>query len=405
MIRRLSRLREERGISTVIAVVSLIGLFGAVLLSVDAGNAWQTRRNIITGTDATALDQAIFAARTGATSCNDLAGTYNPLFNTWTEILTRNSTGANPISCTFHADPNVSGAGWVGVEGNKVSEARFGGLFGIGNAHPYSFSAAQIFFPEGIIGLRPIGLCILNDHYQEWLNSLPPPDGSNAALPTPGSPGHPTSRNGRSYGTGVVHHILFEKDQPDECGDLENSPGNWGWVDYDGSTSGNGSSTTADWVLNGYDGTVNAPDDCDADGVNPDPSGGAGDQCNGDPGTGGGGDNGGCNTSNVAGSLRCIMSTPTEIHEFPIIVFDSASGCGTAGGGGNNCRYDLARYVFVRLWGFDLGSNGFFDFEFVEGIATGICCDTTPEQTDVQAVRLCAVDHDSRSEASRCSSG
>src|SRR5688572_7733199 len=104
-----SKLRQERGISAVIAVISLLGLFGAALLSLDAGNMWQTRRNIIQGTDATALDQAINAAKTGATSCN----------GTWDVILKANSPGATPVSCTFNPDPTVPGVGWIGVEATK----------------------------------------------------------------------------------------------------------------------------------------------------------------------------------------------------------------------------------------------------------------------------------------------
>lgn len=32
--------REERGVTAVIAAVSLVGLFAALMLAVDAGNVW-----------------------------------------------------------------------------------------------------------------------------------------------------------------------------------------------------------------------------------------------------------------------------------------------------------------------------------------------------------------------------
>ena len=306
--------------------------------------------------------------------------------------------------CQFYPNSAVPGTGYVGVQGRKVSDTRFGGLFGIGDSRPYSFSAARIGYPSAVKGLRPIGLCIENHHYQEWLALQ---NGTMSQAQYEALNDIPSAEHPSYAGAGVVHHITWNKDQPNACGDIDNSPGNWGWQDFNGN--GNPSSELADQILNGYDGLVSAPGDCDADGTSPDPSGGAGDQCNGDPGAGGGSSSGGCSmpVSNVAEALRCIMSrpgTPPVIHEFPIVVFDNATDCTTGGGGGNNCAYDLARYVYVRMWGFDLGSNGYFDFEFVEGVATGLCCDTSPAQDDVKIVFLCAVDHDisGLSEAQRC---
>jgi hypothetical protein len=408
----LTKLRnDERGISAVIVAVSLVGILGAALLSVDAGNMWQTRRTIIRGTDATALDQAIFAAKTGATDCSDTATTFDGVtYQAWTEIMQVNTAGFEFVDgidpdCEFQAHPTIPGAGYVTVQSRKIADTRFGGIFGLGETKPYSFSAAQIGYPTAIKGLRPIGLCILNDHFQEWLAYEGGSISESAWLGMRGTAGHPTSKAGRSYGTGLVHRVLFEKDQPDECGADAGSPGNWGFLDFDGGGNpSGGEGSLADWFLNGYDGLVSAPDDCDADGTSPDPAGGAGDQCNGDPGAVGGNDTGACNTSNTAGAMRCIMSTPTNLKEFPIVVFDSAADCQPGGAGGENCKYDIARYVFIRLWGFELGSNGNFDVEFVPGVATGVCCETNPTQTDIKVVLLCAVDHDTSgmSVAARC---
>src|SRR5438876_282683 len=46
---------------------------GAMMLSIDAGNMWQTRRNLITATDASALDAARRAAIDGPASACDAA--------------------------------------------------------------------------------------------------------------------------------------------------------------------------------------------------------------------------------------------------------------------------------------------------------------------------------------------
>lgn len=398
--------RDERGISAVIVAVSLIGIFGATLLSVDAGNMWQTRRTISRGTDATALDQSIFAAKTDATDCNRPGVNFNSDYSAWTNTLQINTSGfiSGSESCEFVAHPTIPGAGYVKVEAKKLANTRFGGLFGIGDTSPYSLSAARIGYPISIQGLRPIGLCILNDHYQEWLALQ---NGTMTQAQYDALRGNPIDEHPIYEGAGVVHHITWDKDQPNECGDIDNSPGNWGYLDFDGGS--NPAQDLNDWIINGYDGQVAAPDDCDADGTNPDPGGGAGDQCDGDPGAGGGNGNS-CSSSSVGNALACIQSipgNPPTIKEFPIVVFDSAADCSTGGGGGNNCEFDIARFLFVRMWNFQAGgqnSSRFFDFEFVEGVATGICCDTSPAQTDVKIVQLCAVDHDtsSLSIAQRC---
>ena len=51
---------DEKGISAVVLAVTLIGLFGAAVLSVDAGSLWTARRNIITASDAAAPRDAAF---------------------------------------------------------------------------------------------------------------------------------------------------------------------------------------------------------------------------------------------------------------------------------------------------------------------------------------------------------
>jgi len=46
---------SEEGITAVIVAISMVALMAALMLSVDAGNTWQTRRQIITATDPSAL--------------------------------------------------------------------------------------------------------------------------------------------------------------------------------------------------------------------------------------------------------------------------------------------------------------------------------------------------------------
>ncbi|MGH2728415.1 MAG: TadE/TadG family type IV pilus assembly protein [Actinomycetota bacterium] len=399
------RLKEEKGIATVIVAVSLIGIFSSALMSLDFGNMWTTRRTIISGTDATALDQAIFAGRTGATDCNRFGGgSFNPAYQDWTNILQLNTSGfvTGSQTCTFTAVNSGGIIGYVGVDARKEAKTRFGALFNLGSSQPYSYSAARVYYPDAIEGLRPIGICIHSEHIQEWLDYL------NSGTPMPSSGSDHPSYQGATL---PVHRITYDNSANAPCG---NAPGNWGYQDFDGDDGGNSSEEFKEWMLEGYDGLVNAPSDCDNDGsgVNDQP-GGVGDQCPGNPGNESANDNQNCNNSSLSSVLGCIKSipgSPPTIKEFPIVIFDSADCTTGGGGGGNNCKYNVVRYVIVRLWGFRLtgaDSSRYFDFEFVPGIATGPCCDTSPNQTDIKAVQLCAVDHDvsGLTPAQRCATG
>ena len=391
--RGLMKLREERGISTVIVLVSLVGIFSAAMLSVDFGSMWTTRRTIISGTDATALDQAIFAAKTGATDCNRFgSGGFNGLYQDWTNTLHLNTNGfvVGSQNCAFTSVNSGGVVGFVGVEARKEAETRFGALFNLGSSEPYSYSAARVYYPDAVQGLRPIGICIANHHVQEWLNYL----NNGTPMPTGGAD-HPSYTGA----TLSVHRITYTKDSNDACGD---APGNWGYQDYDGDDGGNSDEEFKDWMLDGYEGLVNAPSDCDNDGSGTsDAPGGVGDECPGNPGTGSANDGQPCHDSSLAGVFGCVASvagSPPTIKEFPIVIFDRAT-CTTSGGGGggNTCTFNIVRYVVVRLWGFKLtGAQDarYFDFEFVPGIANGPCCDPSPDQTDIKAVALCAIDHD-----------
>src|SRR5437867_1812948 len=104
MMSRLSK-KDERGIAAVIVAISLAALFGALLLSVDAGNLWQTRRNLITATDATALDRAREAALNGSsTACS----------SSWTSLLTSNGgSDVSPLACST---TGTNDTGYVAIE-------------------------------------------------------------------------------------------------------------------------------------------------------------------------------------------------------------------------------------------------------------------------------------------------
>jgi Flp pilus assembly protein TadG len=402
------RLNDERGISAVILVVSLLALMGAALISIDYGNTIQTRRHLITATDSTALDRA----RVENDRANALTGP-GPIAcpeNDWQDYLLRN-VGAQGLSgqqCNVY--PNGStGTGYVVVQALKESRTRFGGLFGIGNTNPLSISAAQYGFITAARGLRPMAFCNQNDHIQEWLSIVDPAsDGGTEittteqawynTLPTLEPDDHPTTY----VGAGVVHRMWFNRQSDDgACG---GAPGNWGWMDFDcipaiAGSCNNPNPDIQKWLSQGYSGLVttwNTTNDnpsinplgnnngtCDIpDEINPASYG-----CvNGSDGM---------RLNSEGPELNTLISNGTHFH---VPIFKAVSGSG------NNTRFEIYGFLGVRLWGWYKDStNGYFDMEFFELLNSGACCSPVPSVGAVRGIKLCGVDHDSAAPLSaRC---
>jgi hypothetical protein len=376
------RFEDERGISTVIVAISLIALFGAAMLSIDYGNTIQTRRNLITGTDATALEQARVEAKTPGAACQ--LG--------WTDYLARNVgtflTTPAP-TCIRHPDPAHPGTGWIEVQAYKESQTRLGGLFGIGNTRPWSLSAAQYGFATGVRGLRPMSFCNLNGHIQEWLDIVDlEPDGSTI---TPAEQlqydllrGLPPTDHPIYIGAGVVHR-MFETKTWGGGGTCPGggASGNWGWQDFNcengvSGSCGNNNADLGEWIRDGWDGNV---------GVFPGPSSACDDTT--DPFT----NPGGClngTTGSRGNSLDNDLETLIESGiKFYVPIFQNV--CCT----GQSIHMQVYGFLGVRLWGIgSVKSDPYFDLEFLDILTTGTCCSKTPTGTNLKAVKLCDVDHD-----------
>lgn len=340
----LRRLRgDERGITTVVVGVSLTALFAAMVLSIDMGNLWKTRRAAVTATDAAALAEARAVALGGAAAA----------CQRWETVLTANGGAeTEPVSCT--AVPTGAGSGYVRVEARMPSDVSFGAPVGIeDDARVFSQSTALWGQVRSMTRVRPIAICIQNTHVRSWLNL-----GSDTGVhPSPG-----------------VHRVFFNKENPDDCGG--NAPGNWGFLDFDGGGNPNPSLIT--WLTDGWAPEISVRD-CDGDGV-------AGGTCNADTGSSG---------ASVTGALSSLVSTN---QWFTVVVFDRVVGSG------NNVEYDIAAFLNVRLRGFLVTgpeSGRYLDLEFRRVIAKGSCCVEGPN-TGVVDIRLCAVDHDPVAEATRC---
>lgn len=394
------RLQEERGVSAVILVVSLIGLMGAALISVDYGNTIQTRRNLITGTDSTALERARFEnfrasplTGPGPIACPEA---------TWTDYLIRNvgTFVAGSESCNVYPD-GTTGTGYVVIQANKEARTRFGGIFGIGNTQPLSISAARYGFVTAPRGLRPMAFCNLNHHIQEWMSIVDPAsDGGTTittteqawyeTLPTLEPAEHP------SYlGAGVVHRMWFNRLASDgACGA---SPGNWGWMDFDclppdAQSCGNPNPDIRSWLDHGYQGTVttwNTANDNPA--INP--LGNNNGTCDQDAeisaskwGCVNGTD--GIRLNSESSELNMLIANKVRFH---VPIFKAVSG------GGNNSRYEIYAFLYVQLHGWNKTSDdGYFDMEFFEiSVNSGACCSTTSlPGGNMRGSKLCGVDHD-----------
>lgn len=336
--------RDEQGVTAVIAGVSLVALMAAIMLSLDAGNLWQTRRMIVTATDATALHAARAAALNGAaTACSGYQG----------RLQANAGSDAQAIDCRVVSGP-LGNSGYVVVEARKPSKVLFGGLLGVADdKSAYSMSAAKWGHLTQVQSVRPIGICLQNSHVQAYVTDTPELLGIH---PSPG-----------------VHRIMFTKDNPAACG---GAAGNWGWLDFNGGS--NSTSEMNSWLLNGYPGTVGIGD-CNGDGI-------PGDMCSGDTGSGGGA---------VNNSLQALVDS-REI--FGVVIFDAAMNPGA------NAVFNVWGILGVRLVGFRMTgaeSSRYFDMEFHRITMSGNCC-LPAGSFKVFGTELCAVDHDPLPEAVRC---
>ncbi len=226
---RVTTRHDEHGAVAVITAVLAVLLFAAAAYAIDSGNLWQTRRNMVTATDAGALGAAgKFAI--GADGCGTGGAP---------TLLTDNRSDATLDAC-LPSTTNTQ-AGYVSVQGHTTAQFTFAGIFGIRSHAVSSTTTAQWGLPSGALGLRPIALCLTaTPALEQWLN-------------LPSGPTGPS--------TGPIT-IALGNSQPDSCKDSGgNVAGNWGLAFGSGNNS---NSDTVSWLLNGYPNTVSIGDDIHA---------------------------------------------------------------------------------------------------------------------------------------------
>jgi Flp pilus assembly protein TadG len=216
MIALAGRARDERGAVIVIVAIMLAVLMGLVAFALDTGNGWQTRRHLITATDAAALAAADTYA-VGGSGCGGVAASY----------ATSNVSNATVTGCAFtNFEP---GAGMVTVAATVPWHMNFAGIMGFGDSVVHSTTTAAYGKPLGVYGLRPLALCNASVAFQDWLKT--------------------------SMSSGYTTTITYAKSSPGDCG--ANVPGNWGVQDFNGGANSN--ADTKSWLLSGYPGLVTAP--------------------------------------------------------------------------------------------------------------------------------------------------
>jgi Flp pilus assembly protein TadG len=214
---------DEQGAVVVIVALVAVVLFAAAAYAIDAGNLWQTRRNMVTATDASALAAASQYAL-GEDGCASAI-----------QWLADNRADATIDAC----DPSGSTeAGYVTVGGHTVVPFSFAGIFGMKNQSVKSATTAKWGVPSGALGLRPIALCLSSTPgLEQWLNL---PNGPTGPTTTPLT-------------------ITLSNAQPDACKDSTGTAvGNWGLAFGSGN---NANSDTVNWLNNGFPNQVNIGSD------------------------------------------------------------------------------------------------------------------------------------------------
>lgn len=325
-------LRADEGAAAVLVAVLLMGLFGAALISIDAGIVRNSRRQLVTGTDAAALATAAYFAENPSAAC-DPRGINSAQGLAASLIPERKGTPAVDVT----ASDCVTGSGHVSVRADQSPSVMFAPVFGIEGVTTTAKTTAQWGPLVDILRVRPLALCLNDPHVLEWAYLKGTPaydalDGSDNPVTEwndhPGSSLYP--------GAGVVHRIV-----PKETSDCRGGvPGNWAWLDFNGNAAPNGAKAIRDWLEAGYPETITlgtlaqGDEDCR-------PNEKGFDDCEGKPKEKGG-------LKKALSDLRCTAATATaECTMFPVVIYDSAREQGS------KFEYHPAAFLGVVLRGFD----------------------------------------------------
>lgn len=395
--------KDERGISAVVVGVSLVALFGALVLSLDAGQLFTARRGMVTATDTAALTgarAAVGLVTPGTVACP-------PAIEAQVvAMLQKQEPGSTLDACTLNASSPTRG--YVTVDARRPVDLRFGAVLGLGKQSAFSSSSVRYGYLTGAEGLRPIGICLSNPHIQEWLTLqtiLRDGDTSNDAaaqvvynaiddVPWLGAPidnPHPTSLYASA--TGPVHRIFFSRPNAQSCSsddDIQDAAGNWGWQDFNAGS--NSENENEDWLMRGFGGEVSV---WDPDVIpDSDPNNAAcsihdaSDGCiQGTTGSRG---------NSISQEMEALIAGAIKFH---VPIFDRAVLQG------GNTIFTIRAFVGVIVRGYNVTGaeeDRYFDVEFYNAVLSGSCCADQGEPGSALTTTICAVDHDDVATATRC---
>ena len=141
--------RNDRGAVALMVSVALIAIFGFTALTIDLGNAWQNRRQLVTATDSAALAAAQEYALHG-NGCMSVAPGY----------IADNKADATMTACTPDTGAETgSSFGHVLVTAETTIDYAFAPIIGVDSKTLSSTTVARYGIPLSAGGLRPFGLC------------------------------------------------------------------------------------------------------------------------------------------------------------------------------------------------------------------------------------------------------
>ncbi len=289
---RPDRRRQEDGAVAVMVALMTTMLIGIMAFVTDFGMAYANKAAVQNGADAAALAVARQVTSTASPTINctglALASAADPSLRALAEQYFANNSprGGTLAPGTAGLSFSCTSVGFtVAVTGTQDSPAFFGQIYGASKI-PITQSAKAVVGPaKEVTGLRPFAVCQMD-----------------ASLMS---------------ATGLNYTISFDNADAG-CG---YAPGNWGILDFDGGSNPTGD--TADWILNGYSGSVSTASPSYIDG---------------DPGAPG------------PGALDSEMDAILGI-DITLPVFDDVTGSG------NNTKFRITGFVTATMCGWKFNNK------------------------------------------------
>jgi putative Flp pilus-assembly TadE/G-like protein len=136
--------RDEAGATLVIVVLSLMALFGIMVLVIDVGGLLYARRAMVNGSDAAALAAAQSCANTTDFDDPEAFADINAAANA-IGVVTAGTNITESVNC----DSSSSSSGYVSVEYGKRLQLFFAPILGLESSNPVTTAATAHWGPAG----------------------------------------------------------------------------------------------------------------------------------------------------------------------------------------------------------------------------------------------------------------